>query len=209
MLETELEGTTVVVDVGGGEAAQDVGSSGLVESLDLAVALGIARGAEDDADVELDRDLGRVVGDEAGAAVEVERAHDAVAADDAVEPAQERLGGLRGADYDSEAVAARVVEKEQGDATGPLGTGAEVLAIGEDHHHPVRVGEAAHVGLVFAGQAAQGDRQTLAGAPDGGAVDLLVRPQDPAVASATQKLGDRRVAVERLLGAHELEERLG
>ncbi len=72
VLEPEFEGHTAVIDVGGAQAAQYRGDGGLVEALDLAVALGIGRGAQDEVDVEGQARAVGVVGLEASTVIEEE-----------------------------------------------------------------------------------------------------------------------------------------
>jgi hypothetical protein len=56
--------------------------------------------------------------------------------------------------------------------------GAEVLAVGQHHHHAVRVGEATGVDFSFAGNPPKRQAQALAGPPNGDAVEGLVDADD-------------------------------
>jgi len=71
-----------------------------------------------------------------------------------VQAAQEQLRGLVRTDDDPQHEAGSVVDEEHGDALGAADPGAEVLAVGEHHHHAMRVSEPALVGFVLRGDAA-------------------------------------------------------
>src|SRR5205809_244927 len=77
--------------------------------------------------------------------VEKEDVHDADAADELVHTAEEDLGRRGGADDGDGRVAGSVVDEEEHDTARAAGAGTEVLAVREDHHHPVGVREAAHI----------------------------------------------------------------
>ena len=71
--EPKLERATVVRDLGDApQASQHLRLRGLVEAFDLAVAFGIAAGAEHEMDAELGARRRRVIGDEARSVIEVE-----------------------------------------------------------------------------------------------------------------------------------------
>src|SRR5579862_8938196 len=93
--QPEGQSTAVVVQLGRpGEATQDLCVSGLVEPLDLAVALRIAGGAEDEIDPQARADGCGVVGAEPWTIVEEERGHQACALNDCIKAEQKQGGAL-------------------------------------------------------------------------------------------------------------------
>ena len=165
--------------------------------------------AEHEVNVEAVAGGGGVVGAEAGAAVQEQDRHEAEPAQDAVQAAQEQLGGLVGADHDAEPESGGVVEEEHGDAPLAADAGTEVLAVGEHHHHPVRIGESAPVGLLLGGHPAQRQAEANARAPDRRPIDVLVGADHAQLEGAPDQLGDRRVAIRGLLRREEIEQRSG
>jgi len=119
--------------------------------------------------------------------------------DDGMQAAQEQLRVLVRADHDPEPKAGGVVEEEHGHALSAPGAGTEVLAVGEHHHQAVRVREAALVGFLLGGYAAQRQPQADAGAPDRCPIDALLRADHAELKGAADELGDRGVAVLGLL----------
>jgi hypothetical protein len=101
-------------------------------------------------------------------------AHRPEPAEDAVQAAEEQRRGLAGPDDAPEREARGVVEEDQRDALAPPGARAKLLAVGEDHHHPVRVREPPLIGLVLGRHAAQRQAQAPTRA-------LLVAQQGTAV----------------------------
>ena len=123
--------------------------------------------------------------------------------------AQEQLRALGRADDDPEREAGGIVEEEHSHAPSAPGAGAEVLAVGEPHHQAVRVREAALVGLLLGGHAAQRQAQADTGAPDRRPIDALLRADHAELMGAADELGDRSVAVLGLLFREEVEQPLG
>jgi hypothetical protein len=126
-----------------------------------------------------------------------------------MQAAQEQLRALGRADHDPEPEAGGIVEEEHGHTLSAPGTGAEVLAVGEHHHQAVRVREAALVGFLLGGHAAQRQAQADTGAPDRRPIDALLRADHAALMGAAEELGDRGVAVLGFLLGEEGEQRLG
>jgi hypothetical protein len=145
----------------------------------------------------------------AWAAIEKQNVHEPELAQDAVQAAQEQLGRLVGADHDAEPEPGGVVEEEHSDAPLAPDAGAEVLTVGEHHHHAVRVGEPSPVGLLLGRHAAQRQAEANARAPDRGPIDALVRADHAELEGAPDQLGDGRVAILGLLRREEVEQRVG
>jgi hypothetical protein len=181
----------------------------LVEALDLAVALWIPGGAEHEADLEAAAGGGGVVGFEPRTAVEKQEVHEAEPTQHAMQAAQEQLRALDGADDDPEPEPGGVVEEEHRHALGAADASAEVLAIGEHHHHAVRIREPALVGFLLRGDAAQRQAQADARAPHRRPIDALIRANHAAHDGPADQLGDRGVAVLGLLRREEVDQRLG
>jgi hypothetical protein len=194
--QPQLEGAAIVVDVGcADKPTQDLGLRRLVEFLDLAVALWIGSGAEHEVDVEAVASGGGVVGAEARTAIEKQDVHEPEPPEDDVQAAQEQLRGLVGTYHDAEREPGGVVEEEHGHALAAPNPGAEVLVVGEHHHHAVRIGESPPIGFLFGGHAAQWQAEADARAPDRGPVDALVWADHAELEGAPDQLGDRGVAV--------------
>lgn len=75
MTQPKLQRAEVRIDIGAGQAPQHVVLGGLVESLDLPVPFGITLAPVDEADVEPHAHRVRVIGNEAGAPIEVQHIH--------------------------------------------------------------------------------------------------------------------------------------
>lgn len=189
------------------ETAQHLGLHAPVEAFDLPSPLRVAGCAVDEGDLEpAGKDRSGVVGDEACAVVGVAEIEETMAADTAVEPAKEELGGLVGADDDIEPTSRGVVEVEDGDAAEPMGAGPEHLAVEEEHLHSVGKLEAAHVAIAAPFRPAGVETHSLHRAPDGRAVDILDRCDDPALLGTSKELGDRGFAILLPLSPKEADE---
>ena len=64
--------------------------------------------------------------------------------------------------------------------------GAEVLAIGEHHHHPMRIGEAPHIGFLLLGHPPPRQLQAPTSAPGRDPIDAILGPDDPQLAGSPQ-----------------------
>ena len=114
VLEAQGEGLGIRIDPGVAiEAAQGALFERALESLHLAVALGIGGGAVDELDAEPGEHRRGVGGNEAGALVQEQRLHQAMVQNRLVQVADKQLRALAGADEHGEAVAGGVVEETQ------------------------------------------------------------------------------------------------
>ena len=177
------------------ETTEQLAEEGPVESLYFSVTLGVGGGAVDEVDAQAGHRRLRVVRDEATAVIEEKRAHQPVAGDGGVQATEKQHGVLARAHHHLQTQAGGVVEQDQGYPAQAADTGPEVLAVGEDHEHAVRVGKAPHVGLGQLAPAGHGQAQTTAGAPHAGAVDGLVLRHHTLEPGPTEQLGQRRVAL--------------
>src|SRR6266536_1025002 len=179
VLKPQLEGAELGIDVGTQvKTAEDIVTGGLVELLDLAVALRVGLFAVDEDGAEaIDHGEG-VLGDEARALVEVDGHEEPVLEDELIEPALEEEGVFGRADHGVKEEARRIVDEEHRHSASPGHSGPEVLPVTQDHVHAVGIGKAADIAV--SGLPLVGDPQAAPPrqAVDGRAVHRILRLED-------------------------------
>jgi hypothetical protein len=192
VLEAKLEHLGVWVDIGAAvESAEDIRQRCLVELLDLSVPLRVSLLAKDEEGAEILDDRRRVLGDEAGAVVQIDSSEKAVLVDCLVEASLKKSGVLRGADNDMESQASGVIEKEHGHSPGTSWAGAKVLAVRKHHVESVGVLKTAAITALALFSVSDRKPESLCSAVDGGAIDGIVGLENPILSGSSDDLGDR------------------